>query len=296
MTFEQLRIFVAVAERQHMTAAARALGLTQSAASAAIAALEQQYRTKLFHRVGRGIALTEEGARFLGEARAVLTRVAAAEQIFDDMSGLAHGTLRVRASQTIGGYWLPRHLVDFHDAYPGIVLDFAIGNTEQVVVAIRSGEADLGFIEGEVTDPVLHSTPVAKDRLMLVVGPRHRWVDRRAVQPTDLMETSWILREKGSGTRAVFEIALKRMKMKAAALDVVMELPSNEAVRSAVIASTAATVLSATVVVSSLEAGLLHAVKCNLPERAFSALSHKDRGLSRSAHALLDMIQRRKPA
>jgi hypothetical protein len=71
MTLEQLRIFVAVAERQHVTRAAEALNLAQSAASAAIAALESQHGTQLFHRVGRGIELTEAGRLFLEEARAV---------------------------------------------------------------------------------------------------------------------------------------------------------------------------------------------------------------------------------
>jgi len=61
MTLEQFRIFVAVAEREHMTRAAEALHLTQSAVSSAIAGLEQHYRVKLFDRVGRGIMLTEAG-------------------------------------------------------------------------------------------------------------------------------------------------------------------------------------------------------------------------------------------
>ena len=80
MTLDQLRIFVAVAERQHVTAAAQSLNLAQSAASSAIAALETRHNIKLFHRVGRGIALTEAGALFLTEAKAVLARADAAEQ------------------------------------------------------------------------------------------------------------------------------------------------------------------------------------------------------------------------
>ena len=99
MTLEQLRIFVGVAEREHMTAAARALNVTQSAASAAIAALEERHAIKLFHRVGRGITLTEAGRLFLAEARGVLARVNAAETVLDELGGLKRGTLRVVASQ-----------------------------------------------------------------------------------------------------------------------------------------------------------------------------------------------------
>jgi len=76
MTLEQLRIFVGVAEREHMTRAAEALNVTQSAASGAIAALEGRYGVPLFHRVGRGIQLTEAGRGFLDEARSVRGRAA----------------------------------------------------------------------------------------------------------------------------------------------------------------------------------------------------------------------------
>ncbi|MDE8345479.1 MAG: LysR family transcriptional regulator, partial [Acidocella sp.] len=84
MTLEQLRIFAAVAERQHITRAAAALNLTQAAVSASIAALETQHDVKLFDRVGRNIALTETGRLFLEEARGVLARAAAAETALRD--------------------------------------------------------------------------------------------------------------------------------------------------------------------------------------------------------------------
>lgn len=105
MTFEQLRIFVGVAEREHMTRAAEALNVTQSAASAAIAALEARHDVPLFHRVGRGIELTEAGRMFLEEARAVLGRAASAELALSEFGGLKRGTLRIsraRPSPAIG--------------------------------------------------------------------------------------------------------------------------------------------------------------------------------------------------
>ena len=110
MTLDQLRIFVAVAERQHFTRAAEALNLVKSEVSAAVNALETRHAVKLVHRVGRGIELTEAGRIFLGEARAVLARAQAAELVLADLSGLRRGTLAVRASQTIASHGLPRHL------------------------------------------------------------------------------------------------------------------------------------------------------------------------------------------
>src|ERR1700758_3474092 len=176
MTLEQLRIFVAIAERQHVTQAARALSLAQSAASHAIAALEARYDTKLFDRVGRRIKLTEAGHVFLGEARAVLARAEAAELALNEFGGLKRGTLAVQASQTIGGYWLPRHLVAFRKAYPQIEIRLGIGNTAQVAAAVENGTAELGFVEGAVANEHLASAPIARDQLVIVVGPEHPWV------------------------------------------------------------------------------------------------------------------------
>ncbi len=139
MTLDQLRIFVAVAERQHVTRAAEALNLVQSAVSAAINALESRHAVKLFHRVGRGIELTEAGGVFLGEARAVLARAQAAELVLADLSGMRRGTLAIQASQTIASHWLPRHLVAFRAAYPDIVLRLGIGNTAEAAEAVRAG-------------------------------------------------------------------------------------------------------------------------------------------------------------
>ena len=290
MTLEQLRIFVAVAERQHMTRAAEALNLAQSAASAAIAALENRHGTRLFHRVGRGIELTEAGRIFLEEAKAVLARAEAAELTLAELGGLKRGTLSVQASQTIASYWLPRHLVAFRQAFPEIEIRLGIGNTAEAALAVREGAAELGFVEGAVDDPALTSVTVARDQLELVVGPEHEWAELDRVAPRNLAETEWVMREPGSGTRSVFEAALGRFGLAPRLLKVALELPSNEAVRAAVEAGLGAAVISASVVAASIEAGLLHRVRLDLPERAFHVLHHRERYHSLAAEALLKLI------
>src|SRR5213075_1858536 len=155
MTLEQLRIFIAVAEKQHVTQAASELNLTQSATSAAIAALEARYGVKLFDRIGRGIALTQTGRDFLNEAREVVARAKAAAQVLNDLADLQRGSLTLAASQTVANYWLPARLQSFKKAHPGIDLHVSIASTDQVAQAVHQGSADLGFVEGQVDDPVL---------------------------------------------------------------------------------------------------------------------------------------------
>ena len=291
MTLDQLRVFVAVAERQHVTRAAEALNLAQSAASAAIAALEGRHGAKLFHRVGRGIELTEAGALFLVEARGVLARAEAAELVLSELGGLKRGTLFVQASQTIASYWLPRYLVAFRRAHPGIAIGLTVGNTAQVAAAIHEGAAELGFVEGMVDDPALESQIVARDQLVIVVGPDHAWAQARdPVTPRRLAESEWVLREPGSGTRSVFEAALAGFGVSLSSLRVALELPSNESVRAAVEAGMGATAISASAAAPSIEAGLLHAVALRLPERDFHVLRHLQRYRSRAADALLAVI------
>lgn len=290
MTLEQLRVFVAVAERQHVTRAAQALHLAQSAASAAIAALEARHGAKLFHRVGRGIELTEAGALFLVEARAVLARAESAELMLSELGGLKRGTLTVQASQTISSYWLPRHLVAFRRAHPGVTIRLAVGNTAQAVLAVRSGSADLGFIEGEIDDPLLTPRPLARDQMLIVVAPDHPWAGLPRLDPRHLTESPWVLREPGSGTRSAFETAIEGFGIAVRDLTVAIELPSNESVRAAVEAGLGATAISASVVAASLEVGLLRQVALALPERDFVAIVHAERTESRAATALLDII------
>ncbi|SHL74585.1 transcriptional regulator, LysR family [Bradyrhizobium lablabi] len=287
MTLEQLRIFIAVAEKQHVTQAASELHLTQSATSAAIAALEARYGIKLFDRVGRGIALTQTGRDFLNEARAVVARAKAAAQVLNDLAGLKRGSLALAASQTVANYWLPPRIAAFRKTHPGIDLRVSIANTEQVAHAVHRGDADLGFVEGEVDNPALAVRKIEGDSLAIVVGVNHPWTGQARITPKLLTKTCWILREPGSGTRSMFEAALKKFDIKLSDLDIRLELPSNEAVRVAVESGDCATAISDLVVAPSLAAGTLHRVKIDLPKRAFYALRHKERYASQAEKALL---------
>ena len=286
MTLEQLRIFVAVAERQHVTRAAHALNLTQSAVSAAVTALEGRHGVALFDRVGRNIVLNAAGAVFLDEARAVLARAAAAQSALDDLAGLRRGRLSIHASQTIASYWLPPRLAAFHAVHPDITLQIAIGNTAEVAQAVLAGAAELGLVEGEVDEPALQSQVIDHDRMVLVVGRDHPWA-AKPPRKIALSDTAWVLREPGSGTRAAFEAALSAQALSLADLSIAMILPGNEAVSSAVMAGAGATVLGESAAAAGLLSGALVEIPFDLPARAFHLLRHKQRYRSKVGEAFL---------
>lgn len=290
MTLEQLRIFVAVAEREHVTRAAEALNLTQSTISAAVSALEARHDVALFDRVGRGIRLTEAGAVFLDEARAVLARAGAAEEALADLAGLKRGTLQLAASQTVANYWLPQRLCRFRAAYPRIDIGLTIGNTEQVRGWVLEGRAALGFVEGPVADPRLVPERVGEDRLVLVMAPDHPLARLPTVDAAALMSLTFVTREPGSGTRVMLDRLAASAGLALADLQIALELPSNEAVRAAVEAGAGAAVLSRLVADAAIRLGTLAAIALPLAPRPFFLLRHGTRRPSHTVRAFMEGI------
>lgn len=284
MTLEQLRIFMAVATLEHVTKAAQQLNMTQSAVSAAIAALESRHGVTLFDRVGRSIVLNPAGKRFVGQASAVLASARAAEAALADLSGLVHGELSIMASQTIAGHWLPARLAAFHRTFPGIRLEVSIGNTSRVNEAVAAGEVEIGLIEWPSPRAGVVMREVAEDEMIVVVAPGHPWAS--GGQPVhSLTETAWVLREPGSGTRLAFEEMVSGYGLSMGEIDIALTLPGNMAVISAVAAGLGATLVSSSAVAASLSAGLLVQAAVSPRPRPFFVLRHAERYRSRAADA-----------
>lgn len=286
MTLDQLRIFVAVAELGHMTKAAERLGISQSAASAAIRALESQHGVRLFNRVGRNIELAQTGHRFLPEAKAVLDRAAAARGMLEDVSQTVTGSLSIAASQTIASYWLPRRLASFHEAYPAVRLSVTIGNTRQVETNVLDGRADFGLVEGRTESDLLRRAKVDEDRMLLVVANAHPEIPSTRDGHLDIGALRWIIREGGSGTREALEDFARGAGVLPAELQIFLVLPSNEAVRQAVEAGAGATIISELVVARAVAEGSLRSVPVDLPKRDFAMITHRDRQASLAQMAL----------
>lgn len=286
MTLDQLRTFLAVAEREHVTRASEALNMTQSAVSAAISNLEARHGVKLFDRIGRRVVLTDAGRSFVQEAQAVLSRAALAERTLEDIAGLQRGHLRIAASQTVANYWLPARLATYRATYPGIELHVQIGNSEAAATAVRRLDVDLAITEDEINDEQLQSTQLVRDAMQLVVPSGH---GRDALD--NPRRANWVLREAGSGTRAVFDAWLAKRKIDVSTLRSTLILPSNEAVRAAIEAGAGATILSEMVVTRSIASGLLYALPADLPHRHFRLLRHHERRLTKAEAAFLDILK-----
>ena len=230
----RLVVFRAVAEQLSFRKAAEELYLTQPAVSLQIKALEEDLGIQLFDRSGVHIQLTEAGVVLLGYAQRTHGLLQEAEQAIAALSGDHAGDLALGASTTIAQYVLPRLLAEFSKDHPRVRPTLISGNTEQVVGALEAQKISLGFIEGLAHSREVKTEPFLFDELEMIVPAAHEWAERGAVSVDEVARASLLMRERGSGTRQVVELALQQHRVKRSALAIVMELDSTEAIKSAV--------------------------------------------------------------
>jgi DNA-binding transcriptional LysR family regulator len=202
ITLRQLEIFAAICQEGTLTSAADRVGLSQAAASQALAELEDQLQRRLFDRKGRRLKENTAGRELLPDAIQILDRVRQIE------SGVGHPVnIRIAASLTVGNYMLPEFVGRFARRHPDAHFRMEIGNTEFVAASVRQFESDAGWIEGLARHPDLLSFPWREDQMVIIAAPNHPLAGRQAT-PEALGKESWVLRETGSGTREVFEDAI----------------------------------------------------------------------------------------
>lgn len=261
-------VFRAVAHSTSLSAAAQQLGVSQQAVSARIAALEAQTGVPLTVRTPQGSTLTAAGVTVAEWADRLLGM---ASEVDAGLAALRHDRrtrIRVSASLTIAEQLLPRWLVSFQigrgrrdDGTTQVTLTAT--NSQHVIEDVRTGAADLGFIEGPQVPRGLRTRVVGHDTLVLVVRPDHPWARRtRTVPPAELLATGLVTREAGSGTRDAWERAL-RVAVGAGAPEAspVIALSTTSAVRAAVLEGAGPAVLSDLAVRDDLAAGRLRAIE-----------------------------------
>jgi DNA-binding transcriptional LysR family regulator len=257
LNFHQLHIFFTVAERGSFSVAAQTLHMTQPAVTMQIQALEDYFGTKLFHRSTKRIELTEAGHTLLPFARDSISLIQKTDMAMSRFTHMLEGRLQLGASLTIGEYVLPRLLGPFSREYPHISVSMKVMNTTQIVEEIVNNQLNFGLIEAEVSHPDVKSEPVLHDELHLTLPDNHPLNQLDTITVDDAMKYPFVLREKGSGTRQVLEDEFHRKGIDLAKMNIVMELGSTGAVKSAVEAGLGISVLSSSSVKHELALGIL---------------------------------------
>lgn len=207
MTLRQLAVFVAVAQEGTVTKASDAVKLTQSAASMALADLEDGLGAPLFDRLGKRLQLNDLGRFLLPQALEILGRCESFEQIAK--GELQSIDLRLGATLTISDYLMPDLMAGFLGQHPQAHLQLQVGNTRQMIEAVSQFQLDLALIEGACHLPQLHTIHWRDDELSVCCSPDHPLAQLdRPLTIKDFENIEWILREEGSGTRDVFNTAI----------------------------------------------------------------------------------------
>ncbi|MEO8407351.1 MAG: LysR substrate-binding domain-containing protein, partial [Oxalobacteraceae bacterium] len=204
LTLRQLQIFLAVCDGGSTSAAAQAIALSQSAASAALNELEQLLDTRLFDRVGKRLLLNDNGRLLAPQARQMLDAALTIERQFARADAGSAVGLHIGASTTIGTYLLPRILASFCSRQTPAIPRVMIANTADVAAAVASFAVDVGLIEGPCHEPELQVEPWLSDELIVVCAPHYRLAGAEVLGKVTLAmlrEAAWLLREPGSGTR-----------------------------------------------------------------------------------------------
>ena len=282
ITLRQLQIFRAIALSGSTTAAATSIPLSQSAASAALKELERVLGARLFDRVGKRLLLNDGGRALLPMALAVLDGAQNLQSAFLSNQQALPVELHVFASTTIGNYILPALLARFRDTVPSTRLELKIGNTLDVVTAVRDFETDLGFIEGPCHAKDIVVVPWLEDELVIVASPSHplaKAAKQRKLSVKQLAAAQWLLRETGSGTRESVERALLPHLLNMPAS---MTLGSSEAIKNSVAEGLGVSCLSGAVVRDLLAAKRLSVLATALPRltRTFLMIHHERKVLS----------------
>ncbi|MEN9457438.1 MAG: hypothetical protein RL210_2957 [Pseudomonadota bacterium] len=287
-TLKQLQAFVAAAQDSNVSSAAKALSLSQSAVSAAIAELESQFGRPLFDRIGKRLQLNETGKQLLPKAINLLTQAQELEQYA--RSGEATGNFRVGATLTIGNYLAAQLISDYMKAYPASRIQLKVANTSQIIDGMRRFEIDVGLIEGECYDPEIQALPWCDDEMVVFCAPGHVLAGRREIGLADLSQQPWILREPGSGTRALFDRAVTG---RLTHLNVQLELEHTEAIKRAVEAGLGIGCISRVALRDAFRRGSL--VELPTPffdlRRRFYFLLHRQRQLTQGINQFLELCR-----
>ena len=289
-TLRQLEIFLSVAEHGGMAGAARELHLSHSAVSIQVHKLAESLGLPLHEVIGKRVHLTEAGEEVVRAGQEILGVATRLNERLSDLKGLSGGHLRIAVVAT-AKYFLPRIIGAFIEDYPGIRVEFKIGNRAEIIERFERNLDDLYVFSDPTDDMSVESYPFLPNPLVVIASVRHSLARRKRLRWDDLSGETFLLRERGSGT----DYAL-REHLHAAGLSIPdgMVIESNEAIKFMVIENMGISVLSAYALADAGTDGLVQ-----LPVTGFPIMSQwyiakiPEKRLSLVAERFLEFVRNR---
>lgn len=287
MTIRHLKIFITVAECGSMNTAAKKLFLSQPTISQAIRELEEYYDTRLFDRLSKRLHITPAGQELLGNAYQVIGQF---EQLDRSMrKNRRKETLRIGSTITIGSCLISNILNDFEMLSPDVDTYTFIANTHMIEEKLLKSELDIALVEGEIHHPDLVSFPSIRDFLVLGCAYDHPFAGRDEIHVNELSGQKFVMREQGSGTRALFDQFITRHRLN---IRTSWEATCPDAFRNAILYNHCLAVVSVRLLERDIRSRQIRIFipETNEFERSFSLVYHKDKVLTPSVNSFRDII------
>jgi len=230
LTLRQLKIFEAVARHLSYTRASEELHLTQPAVSMQVKQLEEAAGLPLFEQVGKRIYLTEAGEEMERYSHTILNTLGEASQVFDEMRGLERGRLRIAVAST-ANYFVPRLLAAFCQRYPGVEVILDVTNRKRLLEALSDNDTDLVIMGKPPKSMEIVAETFMDNPLVAIAPPSHPLAGRDNIPLERLQEETFLIREKGSGTRSATERFFVEHGL---SLSSTMEMSSSESIKQGV--------------------------------------------------------------
>lgn len=276
ISIRQLEVFVGIAEHGTVRACADHLHMTQPAASMALGELEKQLGAQLFDRLPGRMVLTGRGKELLANAREILERLREIQARPDrGATKELAGELRIGASNTVGNYLAGDLLKDFIAHYPAVSIRVSVANTHDIVSDLLEHRCDIACVEGPVNHAQLEVWHWRDDALVVCAAPTHPLAQVRPLAQQDFAGAAWIMRERGSASRALTEQALNSLPSG----HVLMEMGQIEAIKQAVIAGLGIACLPQAATIDAVANGRLTVLETPFLQlkRRLSVVIHKNR-------------------
>lgn len=233
----RLMVFKTVAEELSFTKASKRLFVSQPAVTKHVNELEKHFGTALFNRHGNSISLTREGKICLQYAEQILGLYKKLEGEFAEPAGILPEKIHLAASTTIAQYILPSLLARFTELHPETSITLTNQNSEMIETLVLERKCELGMVEGNTNNPLLHYQAFVKDEIVLTCHSGNTAITTPTIAPEKLFSLPLVLREQGSGTRVVLENALKSKGVEMKRCNISMELGSTESIKNYLMAS-----------------------------------------------------------
>lgn len=299
LTLQQMEALILLVEERSFSRAAKRMLLTQPALTKNIRNVEDCLGAKVVHRSSAGVSLTPEGKILYDYAQRIVRLRREAANKIKQLHENTGGDIYMSASTIPATYILPRAMSEFKKNHSDIRVFIKTEDSEEVMNMVLDREVEIGCIGKKPLNRKLIAEPLWNDRLILVVSRQHRWTKKESIDISEMLSEPFVLREKGSATRDVFESYLKENKsISLSQLNVCGELGSSEAIKEAVIAGLGVSVISVHAVARELASRLLLEIPidaCRI-ERKFHLIYLKQFEVRRAHQIFMDFLKKYRTA